>query len=355
MANTYARSCIYPAKEMKAVDMAEIMKAALFLHNGKGIIQGCRFSVTGNGQLQMTSGRAVILGRLAEFSSGFLDPPSVNENTTCLVVMVCDLNPPQDTESFYAAILTNADVSALEIRSGQINDEFFNVNNGLKYFVVGNCVVAPGGTVSNFQQNATYYPLQSNRSVLTAEIATVNTTIGNLDSRENGHYTGLNTRVGNLETTSGSQASSINTINGNINTINNKKVVSDADITACTATIASLGAGATMTIFLVPGYSGTQWPASNSSSASTTERQRYAANTVRAEQESNVLTSNNQVFVGMTRLESNNNNVIITGWNCSTSDGKCTVKIRNLANSAQSNITVSGKALLLAEKIIQRI
>lgn len=65
---------IYPTKEMKAIDMAEVVRAAVA---EDGVLQGCRFHIDGE-KLLMSPGRILIRGRLGVFEPHpeYIDPVS---------------------------------------------------------------------------------------------------------------------------------------------------------------------------------------------------------------------------------------------------------------------------------------
>lgn len=173
---------IYPAKEMRAVDMAEVIKALTLFEgvrrvestdipvNG-GIIQGCQISAPAltPTQLRMTPGRILICGRLADFTppSGnyfYFTGPVVAETTTCTIVAVCDLSSPANP--FYISIVNGSTLSSLDAAANRTSDEDFNRGNGLRYLRLGTVKVAANGVLSEFTRNANSYPVKSNKSYL---------------------------------------------------------------------------------------------------------------------------------------------------------------------------------------------
>ena len=167
---------IYPGSELKAVDMAELMKASLI---SDGILQGCRLSLnSANTAVHMTSGRIVIFGRLAEFAEGDLTPPTVtSDGVTCYICAVCDLS--NTSRPFYVDILTASGKSDLDTAVETVpDDEFFNVSFGTRYLVLGTVTVSTAGTLSNLNTDANNYPIKSNKQVIDTRIATIDHTLG---------------------------------------------------------------------------------------------------------------------------------------------------------------------------------
>jgi hypothetical protein len=127
---------IYPDKEMKAVDMAEIIDS---LQLADGIIQGCKIEILQNGTaLHIDDGRILIRGRLGIVTAGDIELPALETTALCHLAAVCDLaiaNP------FYIALLTGADLSALEQKKSRVT--YFNAGNGVDYVILGTAVVNP--------------------------------------------------------------------------------------------------------------------------------------------------------------------------------------------------------------------
>lgn len=133
---------VYPDKEMKAIDMAEIVDSVQLAN---GIIQGCGVSIVQNA-LHIDDGRILINGRLGVVTAGNVELPELEATTTCYLTAVCDLaiqNP------FYIALLTGADKSALDQKKSQITN--FNAGNGVDYVILGTASVNPTtNVVSNW-------------------------------------------------------------------------------------------------------------------------------------------------------------------------------------------------------------
>lgn len=138
---------VYPDKEMKAIDMAEIVDSVQL---SDGILQGCAVSISQNA-VHIADGRILIRGRLGVVAAGNVETPTLEAAGTCYLTAVCDLaleNP------FYIALLTGADKDALEQKKSRVDD--FNAGNGVDYVILGTVHIDPAtGIVSNWTpQNA---------------------------------------------------------------------------------------------------------------------------------------------------------------------------------------------------------
>ena len=150
---------IYPAKEMKAVDMAEIMKAALMFN---GVLHGCKISIDGN-RLRMSPGRIVIFGRLAEFEAdsgeayAYFTAPAVSSRTKFMICAICDLN--NTPNSFYISLLGPSEYNSLvaEVDGGP-DDENYNITGGKRFVRLGEVYYDAGGTPTSLNVNASDYP-----------------------------------------------------------------------------------------------------------------------------------------------------------------------------------------------------
>ena len=128
---------VFPAAELSDLDFAELMNAAL-VYDGR--IQGCTLSVV-NHELNISSGRLVIKGRLAVVTAGQIERPSdVLSNQTCYECAICDLSAENP---FTIENLRSGDYDTLVERAGHYNNSSFNVNNGVAYFLLGTTVVDP--------------------------------------------------------------------------------------------------------------------------------------------------------------------------------------------------------------------
>ena len=337
MSNLNGQIKIYPATEMLAVDMAELMKAA-YLFQGR--IQGCRISVNSSRDLVMTSGRMVILGRLGYFSGGTIPVPSVSNDTACSVYAVCELS--DSDVQFYVTVLTASQYNTqLKPKIDAVTTEFFNRNNGTYAVKLGDCTVISGGKVSKFTSTN---DIRSNWSVFDDRVKAAEKT-----AKDN-HNSNV-TRIGKLESSNTTNTSTIKTNTSEINTLKTRKVVTSARATSADAEGITIKANGTVSIYVVPGYT-TLWPANSNGTAK--EKQNYSLNETRANRALDQLTNDNEMFAGLIQFSTNNNDVIITGWNCITSTAKGTIKLRNLSSKEVKNVKVSGKALLLAAKALSR-
>lgn len=169
---------IYPAKELKAVDMAELMKAALMFN---GVLHGCKIEVASN-RLRMSPGRIVIFGRLAEFApdSGesylFFDAPSVSARTKFMICAISDLN--NSSNSFYISLLGPSAYNSLVAEvSGDPTDENYNTVGGKRFVRLGEVYYDSSGTPSSLNVSATDFPSgkpRSNSKVLQDYRSTLN-------------------------------------------------------------------------------------------------------------------------------------------------------------------------------------
>ena len=197
---------VYPDKEMKAIDMAEIVGSVQLVN---GIIQGCGVSIVQNA-LHINDGRILINGRLGVVTAGNIELPELEATTTCYLAAVCDLavqNP------FYIALLTGADKSAIDQKKSQIPD--FNAGNGVDYVILGTASVNPTThVVSNWTpQNATAVSNKTEVNTLKRDVASLNTTVSSHTSTLSSHTSSINSHSTTLN-------SHTNTINGHTSSIN---------------------------------------------------------------------------------------------------------------------------------------
>lgn len=159
---------VFPAAELSDLDFAELMNAAL-VYDGR--IQGCTLSVT-NHELNISSGRLVIKGRLAVVTAGQIERPSdVLSNQTCYVCAICDLSAENP---FTIENLRSGDYDTLVERAGHYNNFSFNVNNGVAYFLLGTTVVDPSLGVTSVTPSTS--PVAKNifkTQALDSEITTI--------------------------------------------------------------------------------------------------------------------------------------------------------------------------------------
>ena len=190
---------IYPAKEMRAVDMAEALKA-LTLFNGVrrvgntdisvngGIIQGCSFAIPTDRTtaLRMSAGRILICGRLADFTpeSGnyfYFSAPSVPSDVTCVIAAVCDLSNP--TNPFYITLATSSTLASLDAAANRTTDEMFNRNNGLRYLRLGTVKVKTNGVFTDYTPNPYSSEIKSNKALFDEVKNNLETSITNNNAK----------------------------------------------------------------------------------------------------------------------------------------------------------------------------
>ena len=156
---------VFPAQMFDALDMAEIVDAALLRD---GIIQGCELSVGNDHELQITSGRMVIKGRLAVITAGQINrPEGILTSQECYITAVCDLS---GENPFAIEMLTSGDHSDLVDRAGDYTDDSFNVNNGVWLLELGTVTVDPSVGVTAFTPIETEQRSAKNRSAIAAGV-----------------------------------------------------------------------------------------------------------------------------------------------------------------------------------------
>lgn len=210
---------IYAAKEMKAIDMAEAMRAAII---EEGILQGCRLSYEGN-TVYMTPGRVLIGGRLGVFEAEenqnriALTMPNITGAASNLKRYVCIVyDPTQEFDvddvtglpgkgKIYVEFLTSGQIRNMEIDSSSPfypgtteNPRLpydFNVNNygrimQLAYVEISyqtGAVVSLDTTAKTDDNHVNQYPIVYNKRYVDNEIDRFKT-------RENNRYSLLNAR-----------------------------------------------------------------------------------------------------------------------------------------------------------------
>lgn len=129
---------VFPGKELKAVDMAEVLDACS-IANG-GIIQGCAITYNQQAQtLSMGSGYILIKGRLAAITGGTIDEyPTLSAESDCRLLAVCDLT---SVTPFYIRLFSSAEYDSISARAAAASD--FNVENGVAFVVLGVAKVNP--------------------------------------------------------------------------------------------------------------------------------------------------------------------------------------------------------------------
>lgn len=174
----------YPAKEFRAVDMAELIRSLTIFEGERrdesttvpvngGIIEGCDIKISTDpaNKISIQRGRILIAGRLAEVKPGdnseylYIDPPNVNaSNTTCVIAAVCDLSEPN--APFYITVADG--VGTLNQKANRTTDANFNRGNGLRYLRLGTVKVNPNGTMSDLVTNDNSAAIKSNKKAVDA-------------------------------------------------------------------------------------------------------------------------------------------------------------------------------------------
>lgn len=133
---------IFPARELLALDMAELMNASII---GSTILQGCGISRNSStGVLSMEPGRIIIHGRLGVVEGGTFDIPSDALGTSSVsrhLMAVCDLRAQNP---FYVKVLTVSEYNAVTTDAKSYTDEGFNVGSGIRYLDLGTATIASG-------------------------------------------------------------------------------------------------------------------------------------------------------------------------------------------------------------------
>lgn len=134
---------IFENKEMKAVDMAELMDAAIFRN---GVIQGCETKIE-NGLFTIEGGRIVVGGRLGVVTGGTVpNPTSLSKTDICYPIAVCDL--ADANKPFYFMIATKDDLTSLGL-DYENRSSNFNVQNGRDALFFGTVEVDPATGLIN--------------------------------------------------------------------------------------------------------------------------------------------------------------------------------------------------------------
>lgn len=139
---------IYPDKEMYAVDMAELMHAAI---PESGVLQGCALEFIG-GNVTIQPGRLVIKGRLAVVvSAGVIEPSElVSNDQTGHICAICNLSD-QNEEYVKLQILPDQAyddmvLAAQGYETGTHGDTF-NAANGVAILELGTITMTSSGLV----------------------------------------------------------------------------------------------------------------------------------------------------------------------------------------------------------------
>ena len=134
---------IFGNKEMKSVDMAELMDAAIF---STGVIQGCETKIE-NGLFTIEGGRIVVGGRLGVVTGGTVpNPTTLSKTETCYPIAVCDL--ADANRPFYFMMATPNDLTSLGL-DNENRSPNFNVQNGRDALFFGTVEVDPATGLAN--------------------------------------------------------------------------------------------------------------------------------------------------------------------------------------------------------------
>lgn len=192
---------IFPRREMTALDMAEVLAAALV---SDGIIQGCSFSRNANdGTLSISDGRIVIRGRLGVIDGGVIEVPSDATGTTATtrhVVAACNL---MLSEPFYLRMLSNAEYTQLTTDASEYTAADFNVRSGVRFIDFGTATVA-SGKVTAWTPVAATTGIKSATNTINELVNRINNTAStaqsNIDSVASTAQTNLNNAVNTINT-----------------------------------------------------------------------------------------------------------------------------------------------------------
>ena len=139
---------IYPDKEMYAVDMAELMHAAI---PESGVLQGCALEFNG-GNVTIQPGRLVIKGRLAVIvTAGIIEPSElVTTSQTGHICVICNLSD-QNEEYVKLQILPDQTyddmVLATQGYETGAHGDTFNAANGVAILELGTIIMTSSGLV----------------------------------------------------------------------------------------------------------------------------------------------------------------------------------------------------------------
>lgn len=134
---------IFENKEMKAVDMAELMDAAIFR---TGVIQGCETKIE-NGLFTIEGGRIVVDGRLGVVTGGTVpNPTTLSKTEVCYPIAVCDL--ADANRPFYFMMATSNDLASLGL-DYENRSPNFNIQNGRDALFFGTVEVDPATGLAN--------------------------------------------------------------------------------------------------------------------------------------------------------------------------------------------------------------
>lgn len=155
---------IFPAQEFDDLDMAELMDAAL-LRNGA--LQGCVLSLnTDEHEVEITSGRMVIKGRLAVVTGGTIERPE-DPGTTCYITAICNL---ANENPFTIRMLKESEHNELVELAGHFSETTFNVNSGVWLYEMATVTIDPSIGVTALNQIETDQRSGKNYAALSAGV-----------------------------------------------------------------------------------------------------------------------------------------------------------------------------------------
>ena len=150
---------VYPGHEMKAIDMAEALRA---VSTFSGIVNGCRLTIQDN-QLVMTPGWVILGGRVGSFEapegSSYItvECPQPTTATSYKIVIVCDLRPSATERPFYIDLRTDYYITN-NLQNNTTSDDKFNATQKLKYLTIGSVDVSTAGVPSNLDIQTGHFP-----------------------------------------------------------------------------------------------------------------------------------------------------------------------------------------------------
>ncbi len=180
---------VYPGMEMMAVDMAEVLHAAL---PESCVIQGCSLTLNG-GSVHVASGRISIKGRLAYVEEGDVDAYTVSTTEQAHLCAICDLGLP--TNPFQIRILSNSEYNSMyQSQQSAVRDkdgDVFNTSDdGIALLKMATVTISPGVGVSKITTIAAGKPRHSKNYIDEGD-AKVQKNVDNLNSKETTHYKSL--------------------------------------------------------------------------------------------------------------------------------------------------------------------
>lgn len=175
---------IYPDKEMYAVDMAELMHAAI---PESGVLQGCALEFNG-GNVTIQPGRLVIKGRLAVIvTAGIIEPSElVTTNQTGHICAICNLSD-QNEEYVKLQILPDQVYDDMILASqgyeSGAHGDTFNAANGVAILELGTITMTSSGLVGPLTLTEAGEKPRNTKSFIEKVRAALQTTITSLSNK----------------------------------------------------------------------------------------------------------------------------------------------------------------------------